>query len=148
MSGSAVCSHCCVSRCAAATSGLCHFNGIPDCFDSRCVLLSSPPSGLKYKLACGSIVFKFHSQFTEFYEPALQDDVHVVQLLATPKGVDVEHFKANTGSCIALRHCIMHACCVFQCLSAHVWMNGWHGGCLWGCLRVSPSVACSMQAGC
>ncbi|KAL4853837.1 Golgi apparatus protein 1 [Chlorella vulgaris] len=54
-------------------------------------------AGLKYKLACGSIVFKFHSQYTEFYEPALQDDVHVVQLLATPKGVDVEHFKASTA---------------------------------------------------
>lgn len=45
-------------------------------------------AGLKYKLACGSLVIKFRSKFEEFYEPALKDEVHVVMVDATDDGVD------------------------------------------------------------
>lgn len=37
-------------------------------------------AGLKYKLACGSVVFKFKSVYTEFWEPALKPDVHFIEL--------------------------------------------------------------------
>eukprot|EP00887_Chlorella_sp_A99_P000462 scaffold17.g462.t1 len=53
-------------------------------------------AGLKYKLACGSLVFKFDSTFKEFYEPALQDGVHVVRLKSTNDGVDPQQFKGET----------------------------------------------------
>ena len=56
------------------------------------------PAGLKYKLACGSLVFKFDSKYREFYEPALQDGVHVVRLPATHEGVDPQQFTAFTGA--------------------------------------------------
>jgi hypothetical protein len=59
---------------------------------------SFPPPGLKYKLACGSIVFKFASKYTEFFEPALQDGVHVVRLAATDSGVDPAVFVSQTGA--------------------------------------------------
>ena len=49
-------------------------------------------TGLKYKLACGSLVFKFESTFKEFYEPALKDGVHVVKLKEDPAV-----FEAETG---------------------------------------------------
>lgn len=55
------------------------------------------PPGLKYKLACGSIVFKFASKYTEFFEPALIDNVHVVRLAATDTGVDPHVFTSQTG---------------------------------------------------
>lgn len=51
-----------------------------------------PGAGLKYKLACGSLVFKFESTFKEFYEPALEDGVHVVKLQE-----DVAKFDSETG---------------------------------------------------
>ncbi len=37
-------------------------------------------AGLKYKLACGSVVLKFKSQYSEFWEPAIKPDVHYVEL--------------------------------------------------------------------
>lgn len=49
-------------------------------------------AGLKYKLACGSLVIKFTSKFEEFYEPALKDGVHVIQVDATDDGVDEGQF--------------------------------------------------------
>ena len=49
-------------------------------------------AGLKYKLACGSLVVHFDSPFTEFYEPALVDGVHVLRLPATEEGVDETEF--------------------------------------------------------
>lgn len=37
-------------------------------------------AGLKYKLACGSLVFKFKSRYSEFWEPGLKPGVHFVEL--------------------------------------------------------------------
>lgn len=54
-------------------------------------------AGLKYKLACGQLVLKFESDFTEFYEPALKDGVHVVKLPAGPDGVDEIEFVRESG---------------------------------------------------
>ncbi len=51
-------------------------------------------AGLKYKMACGSLVFKFESTYKEFYEPALQDGVHVVKLKE-----DTAVFETETGRC-------------------------------------------------
>ena len=56
------------------------------------------PAGLKYKLACGSLVFKFASTYREFFEPALQDGVHVVRLPATHEGVDPQQFRAGRAA--------------------------------------------------
>jgi protein glucosyltransferase len=49
-------------------------------------------AGLKYKLACGSLVLKFSSKYEEFYEPGLKDGVHVVKLEASEDGVDKDQF--------------------------------------------------------
>ena len=49
-------------------------------------------AALKYKLACGSMVIKFTSKFKEFYEPAVKDGVHVIQVEATDDGVDESTF--------------------------------------------------------
>lgn len=49
-------------------------------------------AALKYKLACGSLVLRFESDYTEFYEPGLVDGTHVVSLKATHEGVDEEEF--------------------------------------------------------
>jgi hypothetical protein len=57
-------------------------------------------AGLKYKLACGSLVFKFESKWVEFYEPALRSSVHVHKLPATEEGVDEADFAANSGALI------------------------------------------------
>ena len=45
-------------------------------------------AGLKYKLACGSLVIKFKSKFEEFFEPGLEDGVHAVMVDASHEGVD------------------------------------------------------------
>lgn len=45
-------------------------------------------AGLKYKLACGSLVIKFQSKFEEFYEPGLKDGVHAVMVEASHEGID------------------------------------------------------------
>lgn len=37
-------------------------------------------AGLKYKLACGSVVFYTDSTYSEWYYPALEDGVHVIRL--------------------------------------------------------------------
>ena len=49
-------------------------------------------AGLKYKLACASLVLHFDSKYKEFYEPALEDGIHVIRLPATEEGVDEEEF--------------------------------------------------------
>jgi protein glucosyltransferase len=49
-------------------------------------------AGLKYKLACGQLVVHFESKYQEFYEPALEDGVHVVRVPAEEEGVDEEEF--------------------------------------------------------
>ena len=49
-------------------------------------------AGLKYKLACGSLVIKFKSKCEEFYEPGLEDGVHAVMVDATGEGVDKDTF--------------------------------------------------------
>jgi len=49
-------------------------------------------AGLKYKLACGSMVIKFTSKYKEFYEPAVKDGIHVVQVEATDDGVNESTF--------------------------------------------------------
>ncbi|KAL4418909.1 hypothetical protein ABPG77_004062 [Micractinium sp. CCAP 211/92] len=53
--------------------------------------------GLKYKMACGSMVFKFESTYKEFFEPALQDQYHVVKLPAKHDGVDEGWFQNFTA---------------------------------------------------
>lgn len=57
----------------------------------------TPPAGLKYKLACGSLVFKFESTYKEFYEPALQDGVHVVKVPEDPDKFESETCEAGGG---------------------------------------------------
>lgn len=37
-------------------------------------------AGLKYKLACGSMVFKFKAKYSEFFEPGLKPGIHYVEL--------------------------------------------------------------------
>ena len=37
-------------------------------------------AGLRYKLACGSVVFMFESKYQEFYYPALEPGVHYISL--------------------------------------------------------------------
>ena len=54
-------------------------------------------AGLKYKLACGQVVLKFDSDYREFYEPALQDGVHVIKLSAQTDGVDQMEFVVVSG---------------------------------------------------
>lgn len=49
-------------------------------------------AGLKYKLACGSLVIQFSSDYKEFFEPAIKDGEHVVLVEAKSKGVDEEQF--------------------------------------------------------
>ena len=41
-------------------------------------------AGLKYKLACGSLVLKVHSGFDEFYYPGLVPNEHFVPVKAVP----------------------------------------------------------------
>jgi len=55
-------------------------------------------AALKYKMACGALVLKFESKFEEFYEPALQDGVHVIKLDANDEGVDKERFFQESGT--------------------------------------------------
>jgi protein glucosyltransferase len=54
-------------------------------------------AGLKYKLACAQLVVHFDSKYKEFYEPALEDGVHVVRVPATEEGVDEEEFLKYSG---------------------------------------------------
>lgn len=54
-------------------------------------------AGLKYKLACGSLVIKFTSEFTEFFEPAIRDSVHVVEAAATHDGVNRDAFLSEAA---------------------------------------------------
>lgn len=54
-------------------------------------------AALKYKLACGAVVFKFDSKYEEFYEPALVDGVHVIKLPAKEDGIDERDFLENSA---------------------------------------------------
>jgi len=54
-------------------------------------------AGLKYKLACAQLVVHFDSKYKEFYEPALEDGVHVVRVPATEEGVDEAEFFKYSG---------------------------------------------------
>ncbi|KAG7670644.1 hypothetical protein KSW81_003201 [Nannochloris sp. 'desiccata'] len=49
-------------------------------------------AGLKYKLACAQLVLHFDSKYKEFYEPALEDGVHMVRVPAMDEGVEEEEF--------------------------------------------------------
>lgn len=44
------------------------------------LLAPPPPAALKYRLACGALVFKVPSKWVEFYEPGLEAGVHYVEL--------------------------------------------------------------------
>jgi hypothetical protein len=74
-------------------------------------------AALKYKLACGAVVFKFASKYVEFYEPGLRDGVHVVELPAQEHGVDEDEFLASSGGSSVLHGAARMGCLAWgRCL--------------------------------
>lgn len=55
---------------------------------------NSYSAGLKYKLACGSLVLKFRSPYSEFFEPGLLPGVHYVDLVDEKEKLETEAFPA------------------------------------------------------